>query len=62
MDLSGYLIANKELIEIICTILTSIGTVGTVIVALYLSYKSNHPKSKIRAKSNFNYFHQDMAC
>lgn len=48
MDWTSYLATNETLINIICNIFTSIGTVGAVIVSLYFSYQSNNPKPKIK--------------
>ena len=59
MDLKGYLLANEKLINIFCNIFTSIGTVLAVIVALYLSYRSNHPRPKLSGIADFKYFHAD---
>ncbi len=59
MDWASYLISNGKLIAIICDILTSIGTIGAVIVALYLAYRSNHPRPKIHAKTEFTFLHRN---
>jgi len=48
MDWIRELASNHQLINTVCNILTSFGTVGAVILSLYFSYRSNNPKPKIR--------------
>ncbi|MHB1947061.1 MAG: hypothetical protein ACYCQI_02960 [Gammaproteobacteria bacterium] len=57
MVFTEYLLNNEHLIKIACDILTSFGTVSAVIIALYLSYRNNYPRSKIRAEADFKYYH-----
>lgn len=47
MDIKRYLLNNEQFINILCNILTSLGTIGAVIVSLYFAYRSNNPKPKI---------------
>jgi len=52
MSIIEYLISNKDIVDIICNIFISFGTVGAVIVSLYFSYRSNNPKLKIKVKAS----------